>query len=152
MSEIDRRTRDGTRDPDHHPLERAVDKTGLSGTLNRLNAKIAEYRVFVYFIAAALMWFGWKTESPGARVTAVEKGLTKAIDSVGSGLKTAMDSIKAVRKGQDSTHNALEVLVRLNCFDTKTSFAEKRLAGLDCSDIEDARRGKIPLSPLGRAP
>lgn len=111
-----------TRDADHHPLERAVDKNGVSGKFNRLNAKIAEYRALVYLAVGIALFLGWRFEGPGARLNVVE---------------AQVDTLKV---GQKKTHSALEVLVRLNCFDSTTSFREKRLAGLDCSDIERARR------------
>jgi hypothetical protein len=107
-----------------HPLDRATDKSPFQ----LLNAKIAEYRSIIYLIIGLLAWLGWTQESPSARIDKVERSI-----------QTVKDTVVEVRKGQKTTHDALEVLVRLRCFDTTLSRRDMRLAGLDCSDIDAAR-------------
>lgn len=114
-----------TRDIEHHPLERATDKSKLA----ILNTKLAEWRAIILLVVGVAVWLGWTQESPSARVEKVEHKIEGVIDSV-----------RVIRQGQKVTHDALEVLVRLRCFDTTLSARDMRLAGLDCSDIERARR------------
>lgn len=109
-----------------HPLERSTDKSAFQV----LNAKIAEYRALIFVAATVLAWFGWTHQSPSARISGVEREI-----------QTVKDTIVKIRKGQVDTHNSLEVLVRLRCFDTTLSNRDMELAGLDCSNIRAARRG-----------
>lgn len=115
-----------------HPLDRLTDKSPFQ----ILNAKIAEYRTIIYLILGFLAWMGWKTESPSARTAKVEQRVANVEDS----LLVVKDSVAAIRRGQITTHSALEVLVRLRCFDSTLSSRDMKLAGLDCSDIDSARR------------
>jgi hypothetical protein len=114
-----------TRNMEYHPLERATDKSKFA----LVNTKIAEYRSIIYLIVGALAWFGWTQKSPGARLNAVE-----------AEVKVVRDSVSEIRKGQVASHASLEILIRLRCFDSTLSGRDMKLAGLDCSDIDAARR------------
>jgi hypothetical protein len=115
-----------------HPLDRSTDKSPFQV----LNAKIAEYRTIIYLIIGFLAWMGWKAESPSARTAKVEQRVANVEDSI----SVVKDTIAQIRRGQIATHSALEVLVRLRCFDSTLSSRDMKLAGLDCSDIDNARR------------
>lgn len=118
-----------TRDVEHHPLERVTDRSRFAV----VNAKIGEYRLLLYPLFAVLIAVGFKFQGPGARISAVEKDVSE--------MKTIVrDSISALRVGQMITHNKIDVLVRLRCFDTTVTTAQKLLAGLDCSEIDQAKR------------
>lgn len=114
-----------SRNADQHPAERRTDHS----IFQRLNAKIAEYRALIYVATLVLIALGWRFQSPGERITRVE-----------SDIHAVRDTVVALRRGQDSTHNALDVLARLRCFDSSLTFQQKRLAGLDCSEIDRAIR------------
>lgn len=118
-----------TRDLEHHPLERATDQSGVKPILHQLNAKFAEWRLLIYAVIVVVGWLGWTQQSPSARMAKIEHEVA-----------TVKDTVATVIKGQKVTHDALEVLVRLRCFDTTLSARDMRLAGLDCSDIDRARR------------
>lgn len=121
-----------TRDVEHHPLERATDKSKLAV----VNAKLGEYRTIIWTIVGVLLALGFKYQTPSARIGIVEKDVQSVRDSI----SVVKDSLLALKAGQRKTHDALEVLVRLRCFDSTVSNSEKLLAGLDCSDIDRARR------------
>ena len=124
--------RKSPRNAEYHPLERATDTSKFAV----INAKIAEYRLLIYSVIGVLAWLGWTQTSPSARITHVEDEI-----------KVVKDSVSEIRKGQISTHNALEVLVRLRCFDSTLSARDMKLAGLDCSDIDAARHDLVPRPP-----
>lgn len=105
-----------------------------------MNAKIAEYRTIFFALAAFAIWLGWTQESPGARVTRVENRVESVADELADSVSSVKKEVALVRSGQVRTHDALEVLVRLRCFDSTLSARDMKLAGLDCSDIERARR------------
>lgn len=120
-----------TRDAEHHPLDRKTDKSKFAV----VNAKIAEYRSLFWLGALVLIALGFKYQTPSARIGQVEVDVKAVFDTV----RVVKDTIESLKRGQRATHEALEVLARLRCFDTSLSNTEKLLAGLDCSEIDRAR-------------
>lgn len=115
--------------PSHldHPMQRATDQSKLAV----INAKLSEYRVFIWPLVLVLLALGFKYTTPNQRIEAVDARVDGVV-AAQLKVKNTLDSLVHVTTDQSAYIKSISLL---QCFNTTYTNGQLRLVGIDCTGI-----------------